>query len=68
MTLGCLCKIANPGEVFLRGAVTQVEGDTVHVRYLPPKQVLIVAELQMLNRLQRRLEHHHMQFSRCDLG
>jgi hypothetical protein len=32
-------KKANPGELFWRAAVTAVTGNTVHVRYLPPKQV-----------------------------
>ena len=32
-------KAANRGEVFLRAEVTAVTGNTVRVRYLPPKQV-----------------------------
>lgn len=41
-------KAANPGEVFLRAAVTKVEGDVVHVRYLPPKQVRVHASSNFL--------------------
>ena len=32
-------KAANPGEVFLRAEVAAVTGNTVRLRYLPPKQV-----------------------------